>query len=140
MHGARGNDHGAAKGMPDEDDALHTALLEMVDPGQDIQGAFGQHVGVPVAQPQGGDPVPTQHIREPGIGALAGPAEAPPRATHLDDPVLRLWSRMQDRLNVTPVRPEQQPLPQWTFMGWAGQHVVDANGKGVWVFLARLVV
>ena len=51
MHGARGNNHGAAKGMPDEDDALHTALLEIGDPGQDIQRTFGQDVGVPVEQP-----------------------------------------------------------------------------------------
>jgi hypothetical protein len=47
---------------------------------------------------------------------------------------------MQDRLNVAPVRPEQQPLPQLTFMGWAGQHVVNTNGEGVRVFLTRLVV
>jgi hypothetical protein len=47
---------------------------------------------------------------------------------------------MQDCLNVTPVRPEQQPLPQLTFMGRAGQHVVDADGEGRRVFLRRLVV
>jgi hypothetical protein len=47
---------------------------------------------------------------------------------------------MQDRLNVTPVRPEQQSLPQLTFMGWAGQHVVDADGEGMRVFLGWLVV
>jgi hypothetical protein len=47
---------------------------------------------------------------------------------------------MQDRLNVAPVRPEQQPLPQLTFMGWTGQHVVNADGEGMGVFLTRLVV
>jgi hypothetical protein len=47
---------------------------------------------------------------------------------------------MQDRLHVAPVRPEQHPLPQLTFMGWAGQHVVDADGEGMRVFLTQLVV
>src|SRR5262245_5175439 len=47
---------------------------------------------------------------------------------------------MQDRLDVAPVRPEQQPLSQLTFMGWAGEHVVDADGEGMRVFLTRLVV
>ena len=47
---------------------------------------------------------------------------------------------MQDRLDVAPVRPEQQPLAQLTFVGWAGKHVVDADGEGMRVFLARLVV
>jgi hypothetical protein len=59
MHCARRNNHGAAKGVPDEDDALHAALLEIGDPGQDIPRTFGQHIGVPVAQPQRGNPVLT---------------------------------------------------------------------------------
>jgi hypothetical protein len=90
MHGARGNDHGAAKRVPDEDDALHAALLEIGNPGQDIQRTFGQDVGLPVAQPQGGDPLPTQHVREPRIGAVARPAEAPPGTPDPDHSVLRL--------------------------------------------------
>ncbi len=51
MHCARGHDHGAAKRVPDEDGARHAALREIGDPGQDIQRACGQDVGVPVAQP-----------------------------------------------------------------------------------------
>ena len=47
---------------------------------------------------------------------------------------------MQNRLDVAPVRPEQHPLPQLAFVGWTGEHVVDADGEGVRVFLARLVV
>ena len=140
MHRARGNDHGAAKRVPDEHDRLRAAMLQVGDPGQDIQRTFGQDVGVTVAQPQGGDPVPTQHFREPRIGALARPAEAPPGATHPDHPVLRLRGLMQDRLDVAPVRPEQHTLAQLAFIGWAGAHVVDADGEGVRVFLARLVV
>jgi hypothetical protein len=66
---------------------------------------------MPVAQTQGGALVPTQHVREPGIGALAWPAEASPCATHPDDPMLRLRSPMQDRLQVTPVCPEQHLSP-----------------------------
>ena len=47
---------------------------------------------------------------------------------------------MQDRLDVAPVRPEQQPLSQLTFVRWAGKHVVDADGEGMRWFLGRLVV
>ena len=66
--------------MPDEDDTLHVVLLEIGDPGQDVQSTVRQDVGVTVTQPQGGELVPLQHVREPGIGALAGLAEAPPCA------------------------------------------------------------
>src|SRR6267142_5609068 len=93
-----------------------------------------------VTQPQGGDPVPTQLVCEPRIGAVARSAESPPGATHPDHPVLRFRGLMQDRLDVAPVRPEQQPLSQLTFVGWAGKHVEDADGEGMRVFLARLVV
>src|SRR5215470_12675229 len=93
-----------------------------------------------VAQSQRGDPVPTQHVREPCIGALARPAESPSCATHPDHPVLRLRGLMQDGLDVTPVRPQQQPLPQLAFIGRAGQHVVDANGEGLRMLLAQLAV
>ena len=140
MQGARGNDHGAAKRVPDEHHGLRAAIRQIGDPGHDIQRTFGQDVGMTVPQPQGGDPVPTQHVREPGIGAVARPAESPPGATHPDHPVLRLRGLMQDRLDVAPVRPEQHPLSQLTFVGWAGTHVVDADGEGMRVFLARLVV
>jgi hypothetical protein len=47
---------------------------------------------------------------------------------------------MQDRLDVAPVRLEQHPLSQLAFIGWAGTHVVDADGEGVRVLVARLVV
>jgi hypothetical protein len=77
VHRARVNNHGSTKRVPDEDDTLHVVLLQIGDPGQDIQGAFRQDIGMTVTQPQGGDLVPLQHVREPDIGVLAGPAEAP---------------------------------------------------------------
>jgi hypothetical protein len=80
---ARGNDHGAAKRVPDEDHGLRAAIRQIGDPGHDIQRTFGQDVGMTVTQPQGGDPVPTQHVREPSIGAEARPAESPPGAVVL---------------------------------------------------------
>src|SRR6266446_776236 len=96
MQRTRGNDHGAAKRVPDEHYALRAALRQVGDPGHDIQRTFGQDVGAMLAPPQGRDPVPTQPFREPGIGALAWPAESPPCATHPDHPVLRLRGLMQD--------------------------------------------
>ena len=84
--------------------------------------------------------MPLQHVREPGIGALAGPAEAPPGATHPDHPVLRLWGLVPYGLDVAPVRPEQHPLAQLAFRGWTVTHVVEADGEGERVFLTRLVV
>jgi hypothetical protein len=107
VHRARGNDHGPAKRVPDEDDTLHVVLLQSGDPDHDIERTFGQDVGVPVAQPQGSNPFLTQRFRESCIGALTGPPEASPGTTDPDDPVWRLRSRMQDRLKITPVRPEQ---------------------------------
>src|SRR2546429_5851 len=89
VHRARGNDHGSAKRVPDEDDTLHAVLLQRGDPGQDIERTFGQDVGVPVAQPQGSNPFLTQRFREPRIGALTGPTEAPPGTPDPDHPVLR---------------------------------------------------
>jgi hypothetical protein len=47
---------------------------------------------------------------------------------------------MQDGLKVTPVRPEQHPLPQLAFRGWTGAHVVDVDGEGGQVSLTRLVM
>jgi hypothetical protein len=47
---------------------------------------------------------------------------------------------MQDRLDVAPVRPQQHPLPQRAVVGWTGAHVVDADGEGVRVFVAQLVM
>src|SRR5438128_3371922 len=140
MQSVSGNDHGAAKRVTDENHWLIAAMLQVGDPGHDIERTFGQDVGVTVAHPQGGYPVPTQPFREPGIGALAWPAESTPCTTHPDHPSLRLRGLMHDRLDVTPVSTEQQPLPQFAFVGWAGEHVVDADGEGVRVFLARLVV
>src|SRR6266446_6401289 len=84
--------------------------------------------------------VPPQHVREPGIGALTRPAEAPPCATHPDHPVLRLRGLVPYGLDVAPVRPEQHPLSPLAFIGWTGAHVMDAAGEGVRVFLKRLVV
>src|SRR5215470_2695224 len=82
--------------------------------------------------------VPPQYVREPGIGALTRPAEAPPRAPHPDHPVLRLRGLVPYGLDVAPVRPEQHPLAQLAFIGWTGAHVVDADGEGARVFLTRL--
>src|SRR6266568_6961038 len=84
--------------------------------------------------------VPPQYVREPGIGALARPAEAPPCPTYPDHAVLCLWSLVQYGRDVAPVRPEQHPLSQLAFIGWSGAHVVDADGEGGRVFLTRLVV
>src|SRR5262245_12330908 len=130
------NNHGAAKRVPDEDDTLHVILLQIGEPGQDIQGAFRQDVGVTVTQPQGGDLVPLQHVREPGIGALAGPAEAPPCATHPYHPVRRLRSRMQERLDVTPVCPQQHTLSQLAGVWRTGADIVETNREGVRVVRA----
>ena len=47
---------------------------------------------------------------------------------------------MQDCLDVAPVRPEQHTLPQLVCVGWAGMHVVYADGEGVRVLLAQLAV
>jgi hypothetical protein len=47
---------------------------------------------------------------------------------------------MHDRLDVATVRTEQQPIPQLAFVGWDGENIVDADGEGVSVFLARLLV
>jgi hypothetical protein len=126
--------------MPDEHHGLRAALLEIGDPGHDIKHTFGQDVGVTVAQPQRGDPVSTQHVREPGIGTLAWPAEAPPCATYPDHAALRLRGLVQYGRDVAPVRPEQHLLSQFAFIGWTGAHVVEADGEGVRVFLTRLVV
>jgi hypothetical protein len=126
--------------MPDEDDALHVALLEIVDPGQDIERTFGQDVGVPVAQPQGSNPCLTQRFREPRIGALAGPAESPPGTPHPDHPVLRLRGRMLERLDITSVRAEHHSHTQLAVVGWARVYVVESNRKRGRVCLARLVV
>src|SRR5437016_2874601 len=100
----------------------------------------GRTLGVTVAQSQRGDPVPTQHVREPGIGAVARPAESPAGAPHPDHPILRLRGLMQDCLDVAPVRPEQHTLPQLVCVEWAGAHVVYADGEGVRVLLAQLAV
>jgi hypothetical protein len=54
--------------------------------------------------------------------------------------MLRIRRRMQERLDVAPVRPEQHTLPQLVCVGWAGAHVVYAEGEGVRVFLAQLAV
>jgi hypothetical protein len=110
VHRARGNDHGTAKRVPDKHHGLRAALRQVGHAGQDIQGTFRQDIGVTVAQPQRGDPVLTQHVREPGIGALARPAEAPPGTTDPDHAVLRLRSLVPYGLDVAPVRPEQHPL------------------------------
>ena len=140
MQYARSNDHGAAKRVPDKDHRLRAARRQIGDPGHDVQRTFRQNVGMTVTQPQGRDPVPTQPFREPRLGAVARPAEAPPGATHPDHPVLRFRGLMQDRLDVAPVRPEQHPLVQLAFVGRAGMHVVDADGEGLRVVLARLTV
>jgi hypothetical protein len=47
---------------------------------------------------------------------------------------------MQDCLDGAPVRMEQHTFPQCAFIGWAGAHIVDADGADVRVFLTRLVV
>jgi hypothetical protein len=110
MQGTSGHDHGAAKRVPDEHHRLGVAMRQVGDPGHDIEYTFRQDIGVTVAQPQRGDPVLTQHVREPGIGALARPAEAPPCTADPDHAVLRLRSLVPYGLEVAPVRPEQHPL------------------------------
>ena len=45
MHGARGHDHGAAQGVPDEDDALHAALLEIGIPARISSAHAGRTLG-----------------------------------------------------------------------------------------------
>ena len=117
VHRTRGNDHGPAKRVPNEDDTLHAVLLQSGDPGQDIERTFGQDIGVPVAQPQGSNPFLTQRFREPRIGTLTGPPEAPPCPPDPDDPVLRRRGLVQYCLDVAPVRPEQHPLSQLAFRG-----------------------
>jgi hypothetical protein len=140
VHRARGNDHGPAKRVPDEDDTLHAVLLQSGDPGQDIERTFGQDVGVTVAQPQGRNPFLTQRFREPRIGALTGPPEAPPGTSDPDHPVLRRRGRMQERLDVTPVRPQQHTLPRLAGVGRTGEDIVEANSEGVRVVRTPLVV
>jgi hypothetical protein len=104
MDRARSNDDGAAKRVPNEHDGPSAVLLQRGDPSQNIQGTFGQHVGVPVVQPQGHDPLLAQRFRQPHIRALPRPTEAPAGATHPDHPVPRLQRRMQNRVNRAPVR------------------------------------
>jgi hypothetical protein len=77
MQGTSGHDHSAAKRVPDEHHRLCTAMRQGGDPGHDIERTFRQDVGVTVAQSQRGDPVPTQHVREPRRGAVARLAESP---------------------------------------------------------------
>jgi len=57
--------------VPDEHHRLRAAMRQGGDAGHDIEYTFGQDVGVTVAQPQGGDPVLTQHVCEPGKGRPA---------------------------------------------------------------------
>ena len=47
---------------------------------------------------------------------------------------------MQERLDVTPVRPEQHTLPRLAGVEGTGEDIVDANREGVRLVRARLVV
>jgi hypothetical protein len=49
-------------------------------------------------------------------------------------------SQEQQPENVAPVRPEQHTLPQLAGVAGTGEDVVDADGEGVRVVRARLVV
>jgi hypothetical protein len=140
VHRACGNDHRAAKRVPDKDDTLHVAPLQSGDSGQDIECTCRQDVGVPVAQPQGSNPCLTQRFREPRIGALTGPAESPPGTPDPDHPVLCRRGRMPERLDVTPIRPQQHTLPRLAGVGRTGADIVEAKREGVRVVRARLVV
>jgi hypothetical protein len=46
---------------------------------------------------------------------------------------------MQERLDVTPVRPQQHTLPRLAGMGRTGEDIMEANREGVRVVWARLV-
>ena len=47
---------------------------------------------------------------------------------------------MQERLDVTLVRPQQHTLPRLAGVGGTGADIVEANSEGVRVVRARLVV